>query len=123
MKYQCCVCSSKFEGSQIKDDFKNGVKEGFLCPECGANIKDDMSGQTAFDQKASGSYSFYAFLLAIFFLDSKIEQYISTPLGVNNWLFLGVLFGVSVSVYGFVNRGLLKESNILTTKSVSALNN
>ena len=120
MKYQCCVCSYKFEVSQIKDDFKNGVKEGFLCPECGANIKDDMSGQTVFDQKAKGTYSFYAFLLVIFFLDSTIEQYISTPLGANNWLVLGILFGLAVFIYGFVNRGLLKETNVLTTQRVSA---
>ena len=120
MKYQCCVCSYKFEGSQIKDVFKNGVKEGFLCPECGANIKDDMSGQTVFDQKAKGTYSFYAFLLVIFFLDSTIEQYISTPLGANNWLVLGILFGLAVFIYGFVNRGLLKETNVLTTQRVSA---
>ncbi|WP_445364604.1 hypothetical protein ACJJIQ_10895 [Microbulbifer sp. ANSA003] len=120
MKYQCCVCSSRFEGSQIKDDFKNGVKEGFLCPECGANIKDNLSGQTAFDQKAKGTYSFYAFFLIIFFLDSKIEQYISTPLGANNWLVLVILFGVALSVYGFINRGLLKESNVLTTQRVGS---
>lgn len=120
MKYQCCVCGYKFEGSQIKDDFKNGVKEGFLCPECGANIKDDMSSQTVFDQKAKGTYSFYASLLVIFFLDSTIEQYISTPLGASNWLVLGILFGLAVFIYGFVNRGLLKETNVLTTQRVSA---
>ncbi len=119
MKYQCCVCGARFEVSQIKDDFKNGVKEGFLCPECSANIKDGMSGQTAFDQKAKGTYSFYVFLSAVFFLDDTIEQYISTPLGANNWLVLGILFGLAVSMYGFANRGLLKEANILTTQRVS----
>ena len=99
MKYQCCVCGSDFDGSQIKDDFKNGVKEGFLCPKCGANIKDGLSGQTKFDQKAKGTYSFYAFLLAIFFLDSTIEKYISIPMGANNWLVLGILFGLAVFIY------------------------
>ncbi|NMP31121.1 hypothetical protein HII17_06040 [Thalassotalea sp. M1531] len=119
MKYQCCVCISKFEGNQIKDGFNNGVKEGFLCPVCGTNIKDDMCGQTVFVQKAKGTFLFYVILLIIFFLDTKIEQYLSTPLDANNWLVLSALLGLAVSIYVFVNRNLLKETNILTTQRVS----
>jgi hypothetical protein len=120
MKYQCCVCNSTFEENLIKDDFKNGVKEGFLCPKCGANIKDDMTGETSFDKKAKGTYSFYTFLLVIFFLDGKIEKYVSAPLDANNWLVLGILFGLAVSIYAIANFSLLKETNILTTQRVSA---
>jgi hypothetical protein len=119
MKYQCCVCDFSFESTQIKDDFKNGVKVGFLCPKCGANIKDDLNGQTSFDKKANGTFLLYAFLIAIFFFDSEIEQYISNPLGINNWVFLGFLILVLVSIYAIVNKGLIREANTFTTKRVT----
>ena len=119
MKYQCCVCDFIFEGSLTKDNYKNGVKVGFLCSKCGANITDDLNGQTAFDKKANGTFLLCALLIAILFFDAKIEQYISNPLGINNWAFLGFLVLVSVSIYTIVNKGLIKEANTFSTKRVT----
>ncbi|NRB39558.1 MAG: hypothetical protein HRU20_13980 [Pseudomonadales bacterium] len=118
MKYQCCVCGSNFDASQIKDDFKNGVTEGFLCPLCGANIKDDLSGQTSFDKKAKGTFTFYALLVALFFLQDNIEEYVSRLLGINNGLTLVTLMFVVIFTYALANKNLLKESNILITQRV-----
>ncbi len=119
MKYQCCVCNYIFNSNQIVDNYKNGVKIGFLCPKCNSNIKDDLNGQTEFDRKAKGTYQLYALLIVIWFFDDKIEQYISNPLGINNWVLLGGLFVVLISIYAFLNRELLKEANTFTTKRVT----
>lgn len=120
MKYQCCACASNFDGGQIQDDFKNGVKEGFLCPLCGQNIKDNLSGESVFQQKARGRHIFYSTLVIIFFLEinGSIDTYLATPLGINNWLVLASLIVFFLSVYLFANRDLFKDANVLTTQRV-----
>jgi hypothetical protein len=121
MKYQCCVCTSNFDGRQIKDDFKNGVKEGFLCPVCSYNIKDDFSGENVFQKKARGTRTFYWILVIIFTLnvEGSIEEHVSVPLDINNWLVLVCLVMFIFSIYAFVNKNLIKEANVLTTEKVA----
>ncbi|MDN3651477.1 hypothetical protein QWY77_01595 [Thalassotalea ponticola] len=118
MKYQCCLCDFIFEGSQIKDNYKNGVKVGFLCPNCKGNIKDDLGGQTKFDKKAKGTFRLYAFIILVIFFDAEVEQYISNPLGINKWVFVGLLVMFAVSIYAISNKKLLKDVNTYTTKRV-----
>lgn len=121
MKYQCCVCNSNFDGREIKDDFRNGVKEGFLCPRCNYNIKDDLSGETVFQKQARGTRSFYWAIGIIFSLDvqGSIEEYVSVPLDINNWLVLVSLIMLTFSIYVIVNKSLIKEASVLTTEKVA----
>jgi len=118
VKYQCCECSSLFAGSQIKDDYKNGIKVGFLCPQCGANIKDDLNGSTLFGKNAKGTVWYYLFLIVIFFFDDYVGQYISEPLGLNNWLVQICLLIIASFVYLSVNRKLINWASIFTTSKV-----
>lgn len=41
MKYHCCVCKEIFRPEEAVDGYAEGYREGFLCPRCGANIKED----------------------------------------------------------------------------------
>lgn len=40
MKYRCCECSVVFPCDRAVDGYSMGIKNGFLCPSCNANIKE-----------------------------------------------------------------------------------
>ena len=42
IKYECHYCHNQFSTKERIDGFNQGYNEGFLCPKCGENIKDDL---------------------------------------------------------------------------------
>lgn len=42
VKYECYYCHEHFEAKDRVDGFDKGYNEGFLCPSCGKNIKDNL---------------------------------------------------------------------------------
>ena len=121
MKYKCCACGSTFKGCDIKDDFKNGIKEGFLCPKCGANIKDRLFGEVIFERNTIGKHIFNAFMVFLFTLSGTLAKYISNSLDISRWIVLGALVITLIVIYLIVNiRDLRMITNVTPTYKVNA---
>ncbi|MCB1890420.1 MAG: hypothetical protein KDH20_22630 [Rhodocyclaceae bacterium] len=51
MNYQCCACRHEFPYSNAVDGFRQGFREGFLCPACGAQLEAPLGNAKALPGK------------------------------------------------------------------------
>ncbi len=112
MKYECCGYRHVFDGMDIKDDYDNGITEGFLCPKCGLNIKDDLGGETVFGRDAKGRY--------IYFITIVLAYFVCDSLNIEDWIFYALSFTVISAIYIFINKDLISKSKVLVTQRVKA---
>lgn len=70
VKYECYYCHEHFEAKDRVDGFDKGYNEGFLCPSCGKNIKDNLMLVTRQNecQKKNGQTVSYGYCRLFFYL-------------------------------------------------------
>ena len=104
MRYQCCCCRQEFDGAQIADDFDKGIRQGFLCPLCGAHIEDPpFGGEIAYSSPQAENH--VQLMMALLTVESLLLQVFdlwdAEVLGCNV-LLLVLLLDLPLLLYGLI---------------------
>lgn len=115
MNYQCCYCKNEFPAIDAIDGYRDGYKIGFLCPNCGGNIQDNLMDEEWILADTS-SKKFFVILIGYVFLALILLEF-TAP---NTWFHYAAAIGgiVPFVIYGHIKHPKDMYSPTIGTKPV-----
>jgi hypothetical protein len=118
MKYRCCECGFVFPCRKAVDAYDEGIKRGFLCPSCDANIQElffrggnkrltfESDEHEKWFTKSSIGFSLLALLIIL--------------LQPDHWIVFVFLLCVLVTYFAYCNKcfGFVPYPNVIGTERI-----
>ena len=79
IRYECYFCHEVFPAQSLIDGFSRGYKEGFLCPHCGKNVKDNV---VAAKQRLNGCQVKWLLVMVLLYMPVFITSLFEYPLHI-----------------------------------------